>query len=110
MRSTPWWHSWWSEARWCTLDVLFPTGHGLPTIEATLEASVEPEGDGYVVRLRGDRLLQAVTGESRGWVADDDSFHLVGEKVLRFRAMEGARGFKVRFTALNMEGALTVRG
>jgi len=91
-------------------DVLFPGGLDLAVLDdVALSGEVVVDGDDRLVTLRSDKLLQAVTVEARGWSADDDHLHLVPgtDRQLRFT---GSGRFKARFTALNTEQALTLRG
>jgi len=94
-------------------DAFFPGGYGLPIQPpGGLRVSARADEGGAVVTLESDVFLQTVAAQCRGYQPDDNYFHLApgAPRVVRFAAAPGARAFKAYFSALNMEGYLTVRG
>jgi beta-mannosidase len=83
----------------------------LPAVR--LEAGASAAGSGvYQVTLRSDYFLQGVSLESRGFLPDDNYFHLppARTKVVRFTArQDGGAGFRATVEALNLSSPVTVR-
>lgn len=93
-------------------DVLFPGSHQLRSHASdVLTATAARADDGVTLTLQTIALLQAVTIDSDGWDAEDDSFPLVpgAPRVLRLRPRREGAAFKAYIGALNLDGTLTVR-
>ncbi len=95
-------------------DVLFVGGHHLPMqAETVLAGEVAVREDGTVaVTLQSDRLLQGVTVDAKGLLPLDAGFHLTPgrPRTVRLQPEGTVRRVKVRVAALNLAGALTLRG
>ncbi len=85
-----------------------------PTVSAsaTIEASAEVSGDGKCrVTLSSDRFLHHVRIGAKGFVPDDNYFHLppLRTKVITFTTTGNPRrDFKADIEAINLESVLTV--
>jgi beta-mannosidase len=93
-------------------DALFPGGHSLPRQPLTaVKADAVADGGDVVVTLEAEVFLQSVSVQCRGYIPEDNFFHLSPglPRSLRFSAEPGARAFKAYVSALNLEGSLTVR-
>ena len=78
-----------------------------------LDVEAEPLGGGrYQVALRCDRFLQGVSFEAKGFLPDDNYFHLPPgrRKVVHFAPLQdpGAR-FRPTLEALNLKDPLPIR-
>ncbi len=83
----------------------------LPAVR--LEAEAVPVDEGrFAVALCSDHFLQSVSLEARGFLPEDNYFHLVPSrrKVVRFHAREQAGGrFRATLEALNLRNPLEIR-
>lgn len=72
-------------------DVYFPLGHGGQVPEGQVSASVERDGEGYVLKLRADRLARFVHIVDAQYLPSDDWFHVPpkSERVVRLSPRPG---------------------
>lgn len=95
-------------------DVHFPLGFDRPLQAAEgISAALEPDPDGgCVATLQSPVFLQSVALESRGYLPDDNHFHLSPGRMkqVRFRPLPGSPGpIRVHLGALNLRESLTLR-
>ena len=87
---------------------------GVPPVEraVTLQTSAGVSGDnGYQITLQSDRFLHGVTVNAKGYLPDDNYFHLPPQrtKTVTFRALPGQMPtFKALIEAINMESSHVV--
>jgi beta-mannosidase len=78
-----------------------------------LEVEAEAAGEGcYQVALRSDHFLQGVSFDVKGFLPDDNYFHLPPSrrKVVRFRALWDRNvKFRAQLEALNLKNPLPIR-
>ncbi len=101
-------------ARVLSEDVHFPLGFDLPLQASVgLSATLEPDPDsGFLAALQSPVFLQTVALESRGYLPDDNYFHLSPGRVkqVRFRPVPGPpTPFRAHLSALNLRESLTLR-
>ncbi len=79
----------------------------------TLDIQAEAVGDsGYEVTLLSDRWLQSVSFDVKGFLPDDNYFHLTPsrQKLVRFTALEGGNTrFRGYLEALNLKSPVAIR-
>jgi beta-mannosidase len=90
----------------------FPLGFARPMEDVGLEATASPSALGsFTVTLRTRKLAQAVALDVRGFVADDDHFHLApgDERVLTLRPNGRPQRFEGMAKALNAPTPVRIR-
>ncbi|MFC5458058.1 glycoside hydrolase family 2 protein [Prosthecobacter fluviatilis] len=82
-----------------------------PFAPGMLKAVAEPQGDGcYRVTLQSERLLHGVRLSAKGFLPEDNYFHLVPDraKSVVFRPSSGGCSFRAYVEALNLMGEVSV--
>lgn len=83
----------------------------LPSVHMEVEA--EPVGQGcYQVALHSDHFLQSVSFDAKGFLPDDNFFHLPPSrhKLVRFTPLDGAVAkFRATLEALNLKNPVAIR-
>jgi len=90
----------------------FPCGHAGAVPEGSLEASVERDGDAWILRLKAERLARFVHIADQNFIPDDDWFHLAPKRERRIRLRRRAAAAdtaspKGRIRATNVPSPLT---
>lgn len=101
------------EGRWLHDDVIFRPGAVLPSHDATaLSVGVAGADGERLVTLATTAMLQAVALTAEGWEPDDNFLHLAPgcPREVRFRPVGAPRAFRVEVSALNLRGAVNLRG
>lgn len=104
--------TWYDEQRQVVSEGLHLIGRREPAVAAVnVQAeAIRVSDDEYRVTLNADGFLHGVALQARGFLPDDNYFHLPPQrsKIVTFRARQNAAAFKVDIEALNLGTPLRV--